>query len=146
MRVKLLPISRIEYERLRELKREEHKDGWWAVFSVDPQERVWPFVCYGWTPKEDRHYVSLDEYPPLKDVAGNLLANVDELGGRFFISSEGAFFKKEGDDTPGSVAKQFVKWRAEETLRDWKVRVAPREASQGTPITIAELEAKIRGR
>jgi hypothetical protein len=147
MRVKPLPISLIDYRRFCALERKVHRDGcWWAVFSVNPREQVWPFVCYSWTPEDDRHYVPLDEYPPLMDVAGNLLVNVDEHGGRFFINSQGAFFKKEEDDAPGSVPEQFIRWTSDDPLPDRQVKAPPKITSQGTPITMAELDAKMWGR
>ena len=124
MRLKPFRISRKEYEGFRALQIKTRND-WWAVFSVNNNEDVWPFVCYGVTPKEKRQYVPLEEYTLLRDIEGYFIHNVDEDGGRFFINKSGVFFIKGENETSKSTPEQFVEWRwddepPETMLEQWE--------------------------
>jgi hypothetical protein len=83
---------------------------------VNRHEQVWPFVCYGLTPEEDRKYVLLEEFPRLRQIAESFISNVDENGGRFFIDRNGAFCIKGDDETRGSKPEQFIEWRPDDDL------------------------------
>jgi hypothetical protein len=115
MRLKPLNISMLEYEQLHGLQKKPHKRGWWAVFSVNRHEMVWPFVCYGYTPEDKREYVRLADYTLLRNIAQDFLSNVDEDGGRFFVDKHGVFGIK-GEDEKRGVPQQFLEWRPDEPL------------------------------
>lgn len=110
MRLKPFRITRKEYEDFRALQTRTRHD-WWAVFSVNHKEEVWPFVCYGVTPKEKRQYVPLEEHKLLRYIEGCFIENVDEDGGRFFINKSGVFFIKGENETSTSTPEQFVEWK-----------------------------------
>ena len=110
MKVKPFRIGRKEYEAFQALQIKTRND-WWAVFSVNHKEEIWPFVCYGVTPREKRHYVQLEEYKLLSDIGGYFLHNVDEGGGRFFINKSGVSFIKGERETSKSTPEQFVEWK-----------------------------------
>lgn len=150
--VKTLPISKGEYEAFLSLQREDRFD-WWAVFSVDREERVWPYVCRGLTPPEDRHYIETREHPLLAQVAGNLITRVKTIGGRFFINQDGVYYL-EGDCEPrGSTPIQFIKWRPDEPLmnncmkRDFLRSLRQSKTPQPQPqkLTYKELRARQKG-
>jgi hypothetical protein len=150
--VKTLPINKREYEEFLLLQRRDRFD-WWAVFSVDRDERVWPYVCRKLTPLDDRHYVETRERPLLAQVAGNLVSRVKEIGGRFFINQDGAYYL-EGDCEPrGATPVQFIEWRADEPLmnncmkRDFlnSLRGSETPQSHSLRLTLADLRAKQRG-
>jgi hypothetical protein len=151
--VKTLPISKGEYELFLTQQRKDRFD-WWAVFSVDKCERVWPYVCRGVTPLKDRHYIEMREHPLLAQVAGNLISRVREIGGRFFINENGVYYL-EGDCEPtGSTPIQFIKWRPDAPLinnwmkRDFLMSLRQRETPQpeSHEISFAALRAKYWGR
>jgi len=110
MRLKPFRITRKEYEDFRALRVKTRND-WWAVFSVNHKEELWPYVCPGVTPIEKRRYVQLEEHKLLSDVGGYFLHNVDEDGGRFFINKSGVFFIKGEKETPKSKPEQFIEWK-----------------------------------
>jgi hypothetical protein len=114
MKIKTLRIGKKEYEDFRDLQI-KHRNGWWAVFSVNSDERVWPFVCFGLTPEEKRQYVALDQYPRVREVAQNFISNVDEQGGRFFIKQDGVYGIK-GENEPREISQQFVNWKPDDSL------------------------------
>ena len=128
MRLKQIRISKKEYESFLELEI-KRRSKWWAVFSVNRREQIWPFVCYGVTPEEKRQYVSLEEYPRLRELGGNFISSVDEEGGRFFIDERGVFFiKGEKEEVD---PEQFIEWRPDENL--------PEERSRSSSDTNARL-------
>jgi len=62
-----------------------------AVFSVNSQERTWPFATWGPTPEARRkHIVRGSE--KLRVIACELL-RVRPEGGRFFLDRTGAYYK-----------------------------------------------------
>jgi len=146
MNIKPFRISRCEYEKLRELQLKTRK-GWWAVFSVNNRQQVWPFVCRGLTPVEDRHYVALEEHQLLHDIAGYLVENVHEMGGRFFISKDGVYCFKGEAEPAGSKPEHFVVWKPDEALPDTPVEPAPdsnRSESRPTPIPVTLTFGQLR--
>jgi hypothetical protein len=149
MEPKRIPISRKQYEDLSNLQIKRHKDDWWAVFSANGCENVWPFVCYGPTPEKKKQYVPLYEYPLLQEIAGVLVENVDEKGGRFFIDRKGVFFIEGEDETDmarRTNPEQFIEWKPEKTLPEERFRPLPNEdAWQPPPLpSFRELLKKAR--
>jgi hypothetical protein len=151
--VKPLPINDEEYKKFLLLQHKDRFD-WWAVFSVDKDERVWPFVCYKRTPLMDRHYIETKEHLLLATVAGNLIDRVHDIGGRFFINHDGVFYIEGDSEQNKSKPIQFVKWCPDKPLmhicmkRDFLNSVRHSEApqAQSLKITFEELRAKQRGR
>jgi hypothetical protein len=141
MRLKQIRISKKEYESFLELEIKRRSE-WWAVFSVNRREQIWPFVCYGVTPEEKRQYVSLEEYPRLHELGGNFISSVDEEGGRFFIDERGVFFiKGEKEEVE---PEQFIEWRPDEPLPDKHTRPWPIAIPQPPPLSFAELRKMSR--
>lgn len=134
MGLKSLPIGKFEYEQFHGLQKRKHKGGWWAVFSVNKREEVWPFVCYGLTPKEKRELVPLERHPLLSVVAGIIKERTDEVGGRFFINRHGVFGIKGDDENCGVSPEQFIEWRPDEPLTD--------KAREPTPPSAEEMRAE----
>ena len=107
MRLKPFRITRKEYEDFRALQTRTRHD-WWAVFSVNHKEEVWPFVCYGVTPKEKRQYVPLEEHKLLRYIEGCFIENVDEDQIAEILSEEKSTVKSDdiidylSDDDPNN--------------------------------------------
>jgi len=108
-------IARQEYEDFSRLQKES-RPGWHAIFSVDPSERVWPFVCYGRTLEENRDYVQLHDYPLLRHIAQYVHTWTNGEGGRFFISETGVF-SMVGEDEKKATLVQVIEWCPDEPLR-----------------------------
>ena len=143
MRLKPLPVSRLEYEQFGGLQKKPHKGGWWAVFSVNGQEEVWPFVCYGLTPLEKRELVPLEEYPCLRDIAGIVIERTDGDGGRFFIDTRGVFGIKGDDENSSKTPAQFIEWRPDEPLPDKQAAVPSHSNAQAYDTTPEEVLAMV---
>ena len=116
-------ISKREFDSLKALRIKKHRRGWWAVFSVNRREEVWPFVCYGVTPIEERKYVPEEGNKLLFDVARFFLSNVYDEGGRFFISIEGVFYIKGEVEYGRTEPEQFIMWNPDEPLTDPKPNI-----------------------
>ena len=128
MRIKPIRISKEEWERFLALQIKRRED-WYAVFSVNRKEEIWPFVCFGVTPEKDREYVSLDEFPRLREIAGYFIESVKEKGGRLFFSREGVFFIEGETESSGVKPAQFIEWRPDDSLADcWQEAEAQRAA------------------
>ena len=59
-------------------------------FSCNRRRRVWPTPGLGYTREEDRDYVKKGEYPLLDEIVEIVVAT-RYLGGRFYLTNEGAF-------------------------------------------------------
>jgi len=148
--MKTLPISKEEYEDFLSLQIKDRYDRW-AVFSVDGDENVWPYVCRKRTPRKDRQHIETKEHPLLATVVGNLI-RVRDSGGRFFVNQDGVFYLEGDSEPPGSIPVQFIKWRPDGTLihccmkRDFlrSLRHSETQQPQPQPISYAELQAKRR--
>jgi hypothetical protein len=116
MGMKKFHITRTEFHLFKALQVTEHRRGWWAVFSVNRHEDVWPFVCYGVTPIEKRKYVPRVDNRLLFDVARYYLSNVCEDGGRFFINLQGAYCIKGESEDLQAAPVQFIEWLQDELL------------------------------
>ena len=138
--VKLLSISLDEYEKFFDIQIKRRAD-WWAVFTVNKDEQVWPFVCYGLTPKDLRQYISIAEFPLLHHVAGNFLSNYDG-GGRFFIDKRGVFSIK-GESETGAKPQQFIQWNPDEPLPTRRTSSALNPESRSPLALYEEMQAMI---
>jgi len=114
--MKSFSISKREVDSFNALQIKVHRREWWAVFSANGHEQVWPFVCYGVTPIEERRYVPEEGHKLLFDVARYFLSNVDDEGGRFFINTKGVFCIKGEIENKHSIPVQFIDWRPDEAL------------------------------
>ena len=141
-RLKPFPITPKEYKEFRDLQDDEkRRPEWWAIFSVNPQEQVWPFVTFKRTPEDKREYVQLENYPLLRQVAQFFVSQFEEAG-RFFISQEGVFGKKGEFHDSKTIPEQFIRWVPDEPLPELSREVANSgEASKPQPIamTLQEL-------
>ena len=117
--LKRFRISRRDFDDFKSLQLKP-RSRWWAVFSVNPQEQVWPFVCYGHTPEKDRSYVPLERYPLLKATAGFIIEKTDHDGGRFFIDDIGVSCIKGEVEVRGTGPKQVIAWVPDEPLQRTK--------------------------
>jgi len=139
MRLKPIRINKTDYLALLRLEKKP-RPGWWAVFSVNGNEQVWPFVCFGLTAEVDRIYVPLNEYPLLRDIAGIFLNNVDEIGGRFFIDGIGVFFIRGEKEVENSktVPEQFIVWLLDEPLPEKPIPPLPESLVKSNSMTFRE--------
>ncbi len=152
MEMKRLPISLKEYKQFLTLQIKDRFD-WWAIFSTNENEEIWPYVCRGLTPKSKRKYIETRDYSLLADIAGNMLAREPE-GGRFFINDAGAFYLKGDSELGGLEPTQFIIWTPDESLihcchkRDYLRSMRPPEnvQQQLVPMTYEDLKRKIWGR
>ncbi len=96
-----LQITRYEFEEFRRLQ-EKHRWDWPAVFSANAQGEIWPFVSFGHTPGQSRDDVR--GLSLVVDRVAEEYLKTRDLGGRFFINAEGAFFK----DATSQVIKFMV--------------------------------------
>lgn len=71
-------------------------DEWDAIFSCNPDRKVWPSYHLGYSDPDDRMYVRAPT-KLLRELVEIVLADRD-LGGRFFINKEGVFVKPEYEE------------------------------------------------
>lgn len=147
MESKRLPISLKQYKEFLALQIRDRFD-WWAVFSTNNKEEVWPYVCRGTTPKRKRKYINKADHALLGDIAGNFIEREPE-GGRFFVNDVGAFYLKGDSEVGETEPTQFIVWRSDEPLihcsqkRDYLRSMRPEEtAPQPVAITFEELQRK----
>ena len=144
MRLKHLPMSKREYQALLDLQVKRRSD-WPAVFSVNKDEKVWPWVCYGPTPEEERQYAPLADHPRLREIAQNFISNVDEKGGRFFINQTGVFGIKGENEFPGITREQFIDWVPDGPLpQGQKVSTVPIESLEEQRVEHEEIWRRVR--
>ena len=91
--MKKFPITNEEFEELKKLQKMRHWR-WPAAFSANDYGAVWPYVTRGYTQPDERDDVrGLCE---TIDAVANEFLCVRPGGGRFFISSTGAFYSPQG--------------------------------------------------
>jgi hypothetical protein len=139
MRLKPIRINKTDYRALLKLEIKP-RPGWWAVFSVNGNEQVWPFVCFGVTDEADRVHVPLEEHPLLREIAGIFLNNVNPTGGRFFINEIGAFFIKGEKEVERSKTRpeQFIVWLLDEPLPERPIPPLPESLVKSNSMTFRE--------
>jgi hypothetical protein len=112
--MKTLRVNQKQFAQVLQLIK-KHRADWPAVFSTNPKQEVWLFTTYGWTRPEHRRR--------------------RRLGGRFFISDNGAFLKRDKED------EKFVAFDFSEPPRPAVVRPVVRTAR---PIIQARITPKGR--
>lgn len=149
MEMKRLPISLKEYKQFLTLQIKDRFD-WWAVFSTNEKEEVWPYVCRGLTPISKRKYIETRDYPLLVHISRNFLAR-EPNGGRFFINDVGAFYIRGESELGGFEPTQFIVWRPDESLihcchkRDYLKSIRPPETQREEPVPMSyELIRRMR--
>jgi hypothetical protein len=93
-----LRITPAQFEQLQEELVIRHRWDWPAVFSTNCHGRIWPYVCNGLTPEEDREYV--EGQSSIVDEVASLLLDERPRGGRFFIDRNVACHKEPGFERP----------------------------------------------
>jgi hypothetical protein len=91
-----LTLTRAEFDHLKSLQLKKRWD-WPAVFSVNNQRDIWPFVTRGWTPEQKRE--PMRGLSRVIDEVAERYLNERSDGGRFFIDDRLAFWKSEIDDS-----------------------------------------------
>jgi hypothetical protein len=108
--MKQITLTRAEFRKFRELQNpRKRRNDCHAAFSTNPSEATWRFETFGLTPKQLRVEVC-SRSPKLDQVFGIFIELPDKhpKGGRFFIDSEGAYWKDAGKDK-----HRFIEWRFE---------------------------------
>ena len=83
-------ITQEEFESLKDFVVRIRE--WPAVFICNQHGRIWPWKRYGLHPERDRIYV--EGQHPLLDYLVDIFLAERPLGGRFFLSEEGLFYKE----------------------------------------------------
>ena len=83
-----------EFKQFRDVQVKSRWD-WPATFSCNEFGEVWPTPGYGYTPKENRIYLSRRKYPTLHRIVDAYLS-VRSEGGRFHIRDDGVFLADGG--------------------------------------------------
>lgn len=87
-----IPVDRQQVEELR-FKQIRHRPDWPAVFSCNRKRKVWVFKRWGYHQEVDRHPIS----HPLVDEIVDVYVHIRKRGGRFFVNSNGAYFRPQGE-------------------------------------------------
>lgn len=95
-------VTENEFQQLRDLQIRFRLD-WPAVFSINSNNVIWPYVTNGLTPQEVREDVK--GLSSLLDAVGDFFLGLRENGGRLFVDQRGAFYKS------GNQEIQFVEFK-----------------------------------
>src|SRR5713101_7542407 len=93
--MKTLRVNQKQFAQVLQLVK-KHRADWPAVFSTNPKREVWLFTTYGWTRPE--HRIQVGGVCPIIDEIAKENRRRRRLGGRFFISDNGAFLKRDKED------------------------------------------------
>jgi hypothetical protein len=104
-----LRTTRRRLTLLENLQRKRHRS-WLAAFSANEYRELWSFATLGHTKPDKRE--SVRGKSKLLDAVMERYLMARPGGGRFFLTSKGAFFRPQG-----SPERQFLKFRLIKMLK-----------------------------
>src|ERR1700735_1169641 len=104
-----------EFEELRDLTIRYRNDAK-AIFSTNPEGKVWPTPRYGNTPPGGRKYI--EDMPHILEQLRRSLTNRRMEGGRLFVDDDGAYWKKGAVGSTEKVRFTYWRWKGERPVHE----------------------------